>query len=177
MEEEYTDTLNIETLDEETYLEDEADSTAEAPEKDWKAEALKLQAILNRKQKQATAPKSDESKVAEAKTDTNQNAETQSIKQSDILVKVDEAILKSQGVDEEALKQIHIISKGENISLVDAKSHPLYEAYEKQKRDEKRKADAKLGASNSSGRTPKGKSIEEMSKEEHEAYWRERNGL
>jgi len=155
--------LQDETQEEEIFIEEEAD--AESDDKDWKAEALKLQAILNRKTK----------KAAEAPAPQPQEPDTQ-INQSDYLTR-DEGLLIAQGLDEEALAQLHIISKGKGISLIEAKADPLFEAYDKAQKEEKRRADAKLGTSNSSGRTPKGKPVEEMTREEHEAYWRDKNGL
>jgi len=163
MDNEETVDLQDETQEEEIFIEEE--STDESEDKDWKAEALKLQAILNRKTK----------KAAEAQAPEPQEADT-SIKQSDYLTR-DEGLLIAQGIDEEALAQLQAISKGKGISLTEAKSDPLYEAYDKAKKEERRRADAKLGASNSSGRTPKGKPLSEMTKEEHESYWREQNGL
>ena len=166
MDNEETVIIEDEINTDETYLDDDSVQEPE-DEKDWKAEALKLQAILDRKTKKAAqAPKAEEPK----ETDTTP------IKQPEFLTR-EEGILIANGVDEEAIAQLHAISKGKGISLIEAKADPLFEAYEKQKREEKRRADAKLGASDGSGKTPKGKPISEMTKEEHEAYWREKNGL
>lgn len=152
-------------------LEISQEEVSEAPAEDtdaWKARALKAEAILKRQKQKAE--KAVETKEADTpKTDVTQT------NQSEYLTR-DEAILIAQGVDEEALAQLQAIAKGKGISLIEAKADPLFEAYQKEKREEKRKADAKLGASNSSGRTPKGKPISEMTREEHEAYWREKNG-
>jgi len=164
MDNEETVDLEDEITDEETL---ELEETIDSDEKDWKAEALKYQAILKRQKEKAE--KAPEVKEADKETDIKTN-------QSEYLTR-DEGILIAQGISDESLKQLHAISKGKGISLIEAKSDPLCEAYEQATKEEQRKADAKLGASNSSGRTPKGKPISEMTKEEHEAYWREKNGL
>src|SRR6476469_1702920 len=92
------------TIDLEDEIKDEEetfeliDPDDETVEKDWKAEALKLQAILTRKQKQAAkTPKVEVPKPESDKTDNKNN-------QSEYLTR-DEGILIAQGTSEEALKQ------------------------------------------------------------------------
>jgi hypothetical protein len=91
---------------------------------------------------------------------------------------LDERILRTSGkYDDEDLKKLAVIAKGEGISLIDASNHELFQLHLDKKADDKKKADAKMGASKGSGRSGSKKDPGQMTREEHEAYFRERQGL
>lgn len=157
-------------VEEEVFFEEETPvEEPQGEDTDWKAEAekakaeaLKYKAILERKQKKEAQPE-------EAKTDKPISNESQYLTR-------EEAVLIAKGFDDEHLAHAKKIAKGAGISLLDAVNDPLFIAFEEKQKEEKRKQKAQLNASNSSGRTPKGKPIGEMTREENEAYWRDRIG-
>lgn len=89
---------------------------------------------------------------------------------------LDLAILQTKnGYDEELIDNLKVISKGKNVSLIQAQEDPLFKLMLEKKEQEMRKAQATLGASRGSTSTTS-KKVSEMSREEHMAYVREQMG-
>lgn len=88
---------------------------------------------------------------------------------------IEELLLRDKGIDEEVIAEIKAVAKGKGIGLLAAKDDPLIKARLDQIEAEKKRAAAKLSASQGSGKTPS----KEFPKtqEEHEAMWRKEMGL
>lgn len=135
---EYTPDLELEAEQNQEELEEtsvETNDTDSQEEVDWKAEALKWQAIAKRKAKQVEKPKV-EARPERTLTDTPSR---------------EELILIAKGMEEEDLDQLKVIAKGKGISLKDAEKDPLFEAYYSKVQKERKAEQAKLGASRGSG--------------------------
>lgn len=142
-----------------TTTDEEIVSDQEADEVDWKAEALKYKAILARKAKQTTAK-------------VTQPVQKQ-ILQENYLTR-EEGILIAKGMDEEALNQLKVISKGKNIGLLEAEKDPLFVAYFDKVQKEKKSEQVKLGASKGSTyKESKPEFKSGLTREEHMALWKE----
>lgn len=89
---------------------------------------------------------------------------------------VEEKILKSEGVDEELLKEMKILAKLRGVSLLETKKDPIILAMKEEKAKEERARQAALGASKGSGRQAAKKDFNTpgLTREEHKALWKER---
>ena len=89
----------------------------------------------------------------------------------------DELKLIARGLSDEAIEQAKIIAKGKDISLQEAIKDPLFVLYQEKEREDKRKADAKLGASKGSGESEEESEIKpDMSRDEHIKVFKKRLG-
>lgn len=88
----------------------------------------------------------------------------------------DEIILLAQGTSPKELELLQKISKLENISLLEAKDNDLFKTYQMKLEQEKRSEQSRLGASKGSG-SVESKSTVGMSREEHQALFKEKMGL
>lgn len=150
---EVEETDEVESTNQETETESDSDDV------DWKAEALKYRAILNRKKKQTIQ------KVA-------QPVQKQTL-QENYLTR-EEGILIAKGMDEENLSQLKAIAKGKNISLLEAEKDPLFVTYFEKVQKEKKSEQAKLGVSKGSTyKESKPEFKSGMTREEHYALWKE----
>lgn len=140
----------IQDEQEETQAQNQPNSSQE--EKDWKAEALKLKAILERQKRKVQEPKP--------------TLQTPSR---------DELILIAKGKSEEDLEVLQTIAKGKGISLLEAQKDPLYTSYEDKKREEKLKEEATLGASKGSGYSEEQISFQKpgLTDEDHKKLWKQ----
>ncbi len=85
-------------------------------------------------------------------------------------------ILKSQGMDDEALAYLKKVATVNGTSLIDAKKDDLFKAFvEKQEAEEKAKK-ASLGASRGSGKKEPVKTTG-LSRDEHRERWEKQTGL
>lgn len=150
------DANQIDTTVEET-TEEEVETTPESSnEVDWKAEALKWQAIAKRKAKQVATPQETKQPL------TNQ------------YLTREEGILIAKGMDEEAMSQIKIIAKGKDISLLEAEKDPLFVTYFEKVQKDKKSANAKLNTSKGSAFENKKEGFKSgLTREEHMALWKE----
>lgn len=83
----------------------------------------------------------------------------------------EEVVLIAQGIDIDDLDQLKAIQKGTGVkSLKEATENPLFKAYKKEKKEEKLRQEASLGASNGSG-SQTTQSKPDMSTEEHKELW------
>lgn len=141
----------------EDTTEEEVETTPEASnEVDWKAEALKWQAIAKRKAKQV-APQ----------TEQKQNLTNQYLTR-------EEGILIAKGIDEESLNQLKSIAKGKEISLLEAEKDPLFLTYFDKVQKDKRAEQAKLGTSKGSAFKETKETFKPgLTREEHMALWKE----
>lgn len=135
--------------------ETEAGETAEVDSKDWESEAKKWKAIAERKAKR-------EAKAPVVPLQTNQQLP-------------DELKLIARGLSDEDIEQAKVIAKGKDISLAEAIKDPLFTAHQSVAKEQKRKEDAKLGASRGSGQAETKGFRPGMTPEEHKALWREQN--
>jgi len=131
-------TPDVELDENETTTEEVTEVTETTPDTeqvDWKAEALKWQAIAKRKSQQV------------AKTETQKPINTPPELS-------DELKLIARGLTDEEIEQAKVISKGKSISLIEAIKDPLFVIYQGDLKEKQRKEDAKLGASKGSKDTP-----------------------
>lgn len=141
--------IDIDTT-EETSTEE---STGES--KNWEAEAKKWEAIAKRKAKREA------------------NAPVVPLKDNPALP--EELKLIARGLSDEDIEQAKIISKGKDISLSEAIKDPLFIAHQNAAKEQKRKEDAKLGATRGSGQVETKGFKSGMTADEHKALWREQN--
>jgi len=150
--------IEEEEVDTDTTTDTTTDSPADEGDEniDWKAEALKYKAIANRKAKQVQSAK-------------NSPAERDLEAPSG-----DELRLIAQGMDQEDIEKLKVLSKGLGVSLLEATKDDIFIAY-KDKRDKERKAkQASLGASKGSATYQEKNTIKSgMTAEEHRAAWKE----
>lgn len=151
------DTLQEETSEEET-VEEETTKSDEADEsQDWEAEAKKWKAIAERnKKKAAEAPK----KVA--KQDTSNET-------------VEETVLRAQGMDDELVTHLKKVAKLNGTTLLAAQADPLFTQFKDNFEQEKRVAEAQVGASGGSGerQAPRDFTTPGLSKDEHKKMTQE----
>jgi len=108
-------------------------------------------------------------KERESHVQQETSPEKKSITNSSQLTR-DEALLIAQGYSEDDLEQLQLVSRGANVSLKEAKEHPLFISYlEKQEADKKSKK-ATMGASKGSA-MKKTVDIGAMSEEDHKKAW------
>lgn len=90
----------------------------------------------------------------------------------------EEAILIAKGRNEDELDLLHTIAKGKGVSLLDAEKNPLFLAYEEKQAEEKKKEQARLGASkgSNSAKSSVGFSTPGLSAEDHKKLWKETMG-
>lgn len=151
-----------EDLSEGTDVQEESVEDSE----DWKARALKAEAILKRKQKKEAEPPKPAQEINQPQPTTD-------------AVTPEDLLRTTKGYDDETLAQLKVIAKGKEISLFKAEEDPLFATYLEKKQADEKSAKAKLGASNSSGKTGSKKSFTSpgLSPEEHKAMWKEKMGL
>lgn len=120
------------------------------------AEAHKWRRIAQKNQKQAT--------VEEPRITTPELSE--------------ELKLIARGLSDEEIEQAKVIAKGKGISLTNAVKEPLFTLFQDKIKDDKKKADAKLGASRGSGETQEDITGVESgsSREEHMKAFKKVNG-
>jgi len=153
--------LQEETVEEVDESQDETTDEQEEQSTDWKSEALKWKAIAERKKRQA----SKEGKRADLETPDATPSEN-----------VDERILKSQGVDDELMKELKRVARFNEQDLFTAQKDPMFLAI--QERIERERADkaASLGASKGSGQGKPRKDVSSpgLTAEEHKRLWKQR---
>jgi len=169
MSEQNEQVLDATNSNEELDLELELDDTedVEAQEKTYSESEFK-QVLARAKRAEA------EAKALKPK----QSNATQSINNTLSEESIDIKILKSQGMDDELLKELTDLSKLRKKSPLEMQSDPLFLAIKKQREDEAKSEKSKLGASRGSGQVKKEKSLSSpgLTDAEHKALWRERNG-
>lgn len=88
----------------------------------------------------------------------------------------EEGILRTtKGYADEDIQTLNVIAKGKGVSLFQAEQDQMFKTHLLVKAEEKRKAEAQLGASRGSSMT-KGKSNAPMTRDEHMAMVKERLG-
>jgi hypothetical protein len=136
---------------------------------------MKLYARAKKAEAEARALKAQlkakaEAKKEEAPKKINQNSDS---------ISREEVVLMTQGFDDEDLTKLGVIAKGLGITLTEAKSDPMFEAYLDKKKAEIKKKKAAMGASKGSGATQQdGIDFNRpMTDEEHKAAWKKKMGL
>lgn len=137
--------------EQDTATNGETETKIETKEPDWKAEALKYKAIAERKDKQLKKP--------------NNNELTR-----------DEVILLAKGIEDSDITYLKKLQAGEKamgneISLADAMSDPLFVAFKEQREAKARTEKAQLGASGSGAIHQDTQFVNNLSKEDHKALW------
>ncbi len=79
----------------------------------------------------------------------------------------DELRLIAKGLSDEEIEQAKVISKGNEVSLIEAIKNPLFVAFQKDLKEQQRKEKAKLSASRGSSEQTQ-KSLSELSRDEHQ---------
>jgi len=86
----------------------------------------------------------------------------------------EEAVLIAQGMDLEDLDNLKVIQKGQGLkTFKEAVESPLFVAYSKAKKAEKKRKESSLGASKGSGGSSDTVFKPDMSEEEHRKAWKE----
>jgi hypothetical protein len=93
-------------------------------------------------------------------------------------VSPEDLLRETKGYDDDAIATLKKIAAVSNTSLFKAQSDPLFKAYLEKQTEEKKKADAKMGASKGSGKGGQKKTFNTpgLSDDEHKAKWKEKNG-
>jgi len=152
------DENQIDETVEETVEETEETTTQE--EKDWKAEALRLKSEAI-KWEQIAKRKAKQAQPQEAKLTKEQ------------YLTREEGILIAKGMDDEAINQLKIISKGKGVSLLEAEKDPLFTTYFEKIQRERKAEKAKLGVSKGSGIQQNKETFRPgLTREEHMALWK-----
>lgn len=90
----------------------------------------------------------------------------------------EELKLIARGLSDEEIEQAKVVAKGKGIPLTEAVKDSLFIAYQDNLKEEKRKADAKLGASKGSGESEDNTLIKpDMTREEHQKAFKKVVGL
>jgi len=107
----------------------------------------------------------------------NANNNKSTINKSTEGVSAEELRLIARGLSDEEIDQAKIIAKGRGVSLPEALKDPMFVSYQNQKKEEEKKAKAKLGASKGSGQAGDTEVFKQgMSPEEHKALWLKQQG-
>lgn len=89
----------------------------------------------------------------------------------------EELKLIARGLSDEEISEAKDIASGKKISLTEALKTPIFQLFQANLKEEKRKEDAKLGASHGSGQTLTEKPITSgMTREEHQKAFEEARG-
>lgn len=150
-------------FEEELDVDTSVDTSSEQTEDqvDWKSEALKYKAILARHAKKSEAPV----------------ARTADAPQAPQGLSRDEAILFAKGFEEKDIDYLNLIAKGKGVSIKEAQEDELFQAYIQKQQSEKKSAQAKLRASNSSGYAKPQEGVTPgMTEAEHQAFWKKQTG-
>lgn len=89
----------------------------------------------------------------------------------------EELKLIARGLSDEEIDQAKVISKGKGVTLSEALKDPLFVAFQEKRVEERKKEDAKLGASKGSNQTKEETSFRPgMTADEHKKAWKESLG-
>lgn len=146
----------IENVEESEQDETTADDLP--PQKDWEAEAKKLQAILDRKTRQSEKQK--------APLTTNKPTD------------VEETVLRAQGMSADELEMLKKVAKVNGTSLIDAKQDTLFVTWKENAEREQAAQKARLGASKGAGSKsqPITFNTPGLTPEQHKELWKQRQG-
>lgn len=126
-----------------------------------------------RKEADAKAAKAEQ-ELADAKKDPKPPVEEPKTSAAE---EREELRLIARGLSDEELDEAKAIAKGKGISLLEALKTPIFTLYQNNLKEEKRKEDAKLGASRGSGQTLTEKPVKSgMTRDEHKAAFDEARG-
>jgi hypothetical protein len=140
--------------------EDESEENEETPEE----KLARVQAKANKYQRLFM-------KARQHSKDTSSSEKQEPKKPADAAVDVDERILKSQGMENELLKQLKDVARLRGVGLIEAQSDPLFTGIKDQYEKDKKSKAASLGASKGSGtnKPKKDLSTPGLTKAEHKA--------
>jgi len=139
------------------YTESEMKMYARA--KKAEAEAKRLKALLTN-----------------SKPEPKQTERKETVNQGPTLTEeqVDEKILRSQGLDDDAIEEAKYIAGRKGISLIAATHDERFIRFKTQAEEDKRKAEASLGASKGSGRKKSAPTFDQpLTREDHERLFNE----
>lgn len=148
-----------------------------------RAEAKKYRGIASRKPPKA--PATQDAKPVEQKENKDAEPNKPADSQTNPLptpateqVTAEDLLRTTKGYSDETLAELRAIAKGKGINLFQAQEDPLFTAYLEKQQAEDKSAKAKLGASNSSGKSaPKrGFNTPGLSDTEHKDMWKEKMG-
>jgi uncharacterized iron-regulated protein len=128
-----------------------------------------------------TTELSDADKLAKAQAEANkwrriaQKKDKPQITNPDLS---DELKLIARGLSDEEIEQAKVVAKGKGVSLTEAIKDPLFTTFQERIKEEKRKEDAKLGATRGSGESSDESLVKpDMTREEHMKVFKKVHGL
>lgn len=124
--------VQLEEQIEQEDVEQEEQNVQEEEQTDWKAEALKYKAILERTKKKAEKPATTKSQ------NTN----------------IEEVVLKAQGVTSEELDVLKKIAQIQGVSVIDARNDDYFVNWKKKQEEEKQREATSMPASRGSRTSP-----------------------
>lgn len=146
---------------------EEATISNESSEQDNAADLAEIESL-----RKATAQLTARARKAEAEVKSLKAQPVQNINNNNPQF-LDELKLTARGISDEEIEQAKIVAKGKGISLIEAIKDPLFLTYQATFKENKRKEDAKLGASHGSGESQDETLItEDMTREEHMAAFK-----
>lgn len=91
-------------------------------------------------------------------------------------VSPEELRLIAHGMSDEEIEQVKVIAKGKGVTLPEALKDPLFVAFQKDFQEQKKKEEAKLGASKGSDEATKDEVKSGLTREEHEKLFHKKLG-
>lgn len=88
----------------------------------------------------------------------------------------DELRLIARGLSDEEIEQAKVVSRGKSIPLTEALKDPMFQSFQKDFKEQEKKAKAKLGASKGSGQTEEHSFKSGQTEEDHKELWKETIG-
>lgn len=118
-----------------------------------------------------------EAKARELKARVKELEAKQSVQTNSPATVPEELKLIARGLSDEEIDQAKVISKGKGVTLSEALKDPLFVAFQEKRVEERKKEDAKLGASKGSNQTKEETTFRPgMTAEEHKKAWKESLG-
>lgn len=151
---------------EETTADVETEDTAQLKEQLAKKDELNKK-LFERAKRAESEAKALKAKATEIKPTNTQipNEELQEIR-----------LIATKGLDEEDIQQVRILAKGKGVTLLEAVTDPMFDLYQKDKKERIRKEKAKLGASKGSGPGGSEKNPSQMTDAEFKEFWAKKMG-
>lgn len=140
---------------------EESTDTTEYVEQEDETEKLREQ---NKRLYERTKKAEAEAKALKAQSTTHINNDPQLS---------EELKLIARGLSDEEIEQAKVVARGRGIALTEAIKDPLFIVYQSDLKEQKRKEDAKLGASKGSGESQDTTVFKpNMTREEHMEAWK-----
>jgi hypothetical protein len=151
----------------------EEESQEQSQDDDSDLEALKAELEKERKARQQLT-----ARAKKAEADLLASKKSQSKTSASASPDVDERILKANGMSDELLKELKVISKVRGVPLIDAQSDPVFKAIKDNYEKDQASNEASLGASKGSGpsKPKKTPNTPGISRDEHKEMFKKMVG-